>query len=191
MTKSTVYKIAAATLMSALFLSVGHANSEVVQSSETAPPTPPLTPVYTVVKCNDGDTCRLRSADNTQVKVRLIGIDSPEHGKKRGKKRTDAQPGALESKEFLNSLIAGKNVLLKSYGLDMYGRNLAEILFNNESVNLRMVKEGWAEVYRGKAPAGFDLAPYTEAESLAKQTKKGIWAMPGYESPKSWRKKNK
>lgn len=193
MKKSTKFKILSATLTLALIPALSLGVESGLQSSATspAPAAAALTPVYTVIKCNDGDTCRLRAIDNTQIKVRLVGIDSPEHGKKRGKKKTEGQPGAAEAKEFLNSLIAGKQVLLKSYGVDMYQRNLVEILFNNESVNLRMVTEGWAEVYRGRAPSGFDLAPYNHAELQAKRTKKGIWALTGYESPKAWRRKNK
>lgn len=186
MKKSTVFKgITSFFLTTSLTSAVG---AEPPSASTTPMP---LTPIYTVLRCNDGDTCRLKATDNTQVKVRLIGIDAPEHGKKRGKKKTDGQPGAPEAKEFLNGLVAGKSVLLKSYGVDMYGRNLAEIVYNNESVNLRMVSEGWAEVYRGKAPKTFDITPYLKAEEQAKQSKKGVWALPGYESPKSWRKKNK
>jgi endonuclease YncB( thermonuclease family) len=190
--KSTKFKFAALAIISTMVWGLGYGADNNAQSLSTPSSTSErLTPVYTVIKCNDGDTCKLKASDNTQVKVRLIGIDSPENAKKRGKKKTNGQPGAIEAKEFLNSLVAGKNVLLKSYGVDMYGRNLAEILFNNESVNLRMVTEGWAEVYRGKAPTGFDLTPFNEAELQAKQTKKGIWSFPDYESPKIWRKKNK
>ncbi len=194
MKKLTTFKIIAAALVSTIIsagLGLRAESTEPTPESSVASPSTALTPVYTVIKCNDGDTCRLKAADNTQVKVRLIGIDSPENGKKRGKNKTKGQPGALEAKEFLNALIAGKNVLLKTYGVDMYGRNLAEILFNNESVNLRMVTEGWAEVYRGKAPSGFDLTPFNQAELQAKQSKKGIWSFSDYESPKAWRKKNK
>lgn len=151
----------------------------------------PAMPSYMVVACNDGDTCRLKSADNTQIKVRLIGIDAPEHGKKRGKKKSEGQPGAEEAKAFLNSTIVGKTVTLRTYGSDMYGRNLAEIIIDNEPANLKMVKEGWAEVYKGKAPREFDVSIYQSAESEARKNKKGIWALPNYESPKEWRKKNK
>lgn len=190
MKKSINFNLAAAGFIG-LLASTGYGTESAMPQNSSTASQPMLTPVYTVIKCNDGDTCRLRAADNTQVKVRLIGIDSPENGKKRGKKKVEGQPGASESKEFLNALIAGKGVLLKSYGVDMYGRNLAEIVFNDESVNLKMVSEGWAEVYRGKAPTGFNISPYIQAEDRAKQSKKGIWAMPGYESPKAWRKKNK
>ena len=148
-------------------------------------------PVYTVVACNDGDTCRLKSSDNTQVKVRLVGIDAPESGKKRGKKKKEGQPGSDDAKGYLNNLVVGKNVTLRSYGTDMYGRNLAEIIINAESANLKMVKEGWAEVYRGKAPSQFDISMYQSAENEARKNKKGIWGLPNYESPKEWRKKQR
>ncbi|MEN9530332.1 MAG: hypothetical protein RI932_2205 [Pseudomonadota bacterium] len=147
-------------------------------------------PTYTVVACNDGDTCRLKSADNTQIKVRLAGIDAPEMSKKRGKKKGEGQPGGEDAKAFLNNLVVGKTVLLRSYGVDMYGRNLAEIIINNESANLKMVSEGWAEVYRGKKSGGLNIALFETAEQDARKAKKGIWALPGYESPKDWRKKH-
>ncbi|MEY3901601.1 MAG: hypothetical protein RL189_907 [Pseudomonadota bacterium] len=148
-------------------------------------------PTYTVISCNDGDTCRLRASDNTQVKVRLVGIDAPETGKKNRKKQKEGQSGGLEAKEFLNSLVVGKTVTLRSYGADHYGRNLAEIMVNNEPANLRMVAEGWAEVYRGRPPQGFDLSRYKTAQEEAVKNKKGIWSLQNYESPKDFRKRNK
>lgn len=148
-------------------------------------------PTYTVISCNDGDTCRLKSSDNTQVKVRLVGIDAPETGKKNRKKQKEGQAGGIEAKEFLNTLVVGKTVTLRSYGADHYGRNLAEIMVNNEPANLRMVAEGWAEVYRGKPPQGFDLSRYKAAQEEAVKNKKGIWSLQNYESPKDFRKRNK
>jgi endonuclease YncB( thermonuclease family) len=150
-----------------------------------------LMPTYTVVACNDGDTCRLKAADNTQIKVRLVGIDAPEMGKKSKKKKKEGQSGGKEAKEFLNNLVVGKVVTLKSYGADAYGRNLAEIMLNKESANLKMVSEGWAEVYRGRPPRGLDLTAYQTAESDAQKNKKGIWSLTDYESPKEFRKKNR
>jgi endonuclease YncB( thermonuclease family) len=151
----------------------------------------PAMPVYTVVSCNDGDTCKLRSPDNTQIKVRLAGIDAPEMGKKSKKKKKEGQSGGKEAKDFLNSLVVGKTVTLKSYGTDAYGRNLAEIIINNQSANLKMVAEGWAEVYRGKGPRGFDVTTYQAAQADAMRNKKGVWSLSDYESPKEFRKKNR
>lgn len=148
-------------------------------------------PTYTVVSCNDGDTCKLKAPDNAQIKVRLVGIDAPESAMNRGKKKKEGQPGAQEAKSYLNTLLVGKTVTLRGYGTDMYGRNLAEIVINNESANLKMVTEGWAEVYRGKAPTNLDINSFESAENEARKAKRGIWSMPGYESPKSWRKRQR
>lgn len=148
-------------------------------------------PTYLVVACNDGDTCRLKASDNTQIKVRLVGIDAPEMGKKSKKKKKDGQAGGQEAKDFLNKLVVGKTVTLRSYGADAYGRNLAEIIIDNQPANLKMVSEGLAEVYRGKPPRGFDLMPYQTAQDEAMKSKKGIWGMQDYESPKEFRKRTK
>ncbi len=59
-------------------------------------------------------------------------------------------------------------------------------------VNLLMVQEGLAEVYRGRPPRGFDIKPYQEAETQAKMRIAGIWTlMDEYISPKDWRKMKK
>lgn len=185
----TKARISAALLISA-FINLTPWSALLAQTANSTPSNV-ASPSYTVVACNDGDTCRLKAADNMQVKVRLIGIDAPESGKKKGKKKKDGQAGSEDAKNYLNSLVVGKSVTLRSYGTDMYGRNLAEIIVNNESANLKMIKEGWAEVYRGKTPTQFNVSIYQSAESEAKKNKKGIWALPNYESPKDWRKKQR
>ncbi len=55
-----------------------------------------------------------------------------------------------------------------------------------------MVKEGYAEVYRGKTPDGFDLSQYKSAENKARQAKKGIGIQgENFISPFVWRRMNK
>lgn len=69
--------------------------SSPVRGSET-----PAMPKYTVVACNDGDTCRLKSADNTQIKVRMVGIDAPEMGKNQRKRKRKVRQEAQKLKSF-------------------------------------------------------------------------------------------
>ena len=143
--------------------------------------------LYTVVSCNDGDTCRLTTPDNITIKVRLVGIDAPEF---KGKKKNN-QPMSEESKNFLNNLVKGKKVKLNSYGTDGFNRNLAELLVDDKIANLELVKSGLAEVYRGRPPKGFSLKNYELAEKEAKDEKKGVWSLSNYQSPKDFRKKNR
>ncbi len=142
---------------------------------------------YLVVNCHDGDTCRLQSKDNISIKVRLIGIDAPEvtFRKKEG------QPFGKESKEFINQMIKGKEVTIKNYGLDIYGRNLAEIYYSNETVNIKMVENGFAEVYKSRKDQGINYAPYDKAQEHAQKLHKGIWTLKNYQSPSLWRQAHK
>jgi len=89
-------------------------------------------------------------------------------------------------------LILDKTVDVKGYGLGPYGRVLGVASVDGLNVNLLMVQEGLAEVYRGRPPLGFDITPYQEAETQAKIRIVGVWAlMDQYVSPKDWRKMKK
>ena len=60
------------------------------------------------------------------------------------------------------------------------------------NVNVKVVRNGYAEVYRGKPAAGFEPAPYRRAEAQAKSGKLNIWSLgDDYISPKEWRRGNK
>jgi micrococcal nuclease len=60
------------------------------------------------------------------------------------------------------------------------------------NVNLEMVKNGLAEVYRGRPAKGFDNGPYLKAEASARETKINMWSLGDkYISSKEWRTKNK
>lgn len=47
------------------------------------------------------------------------------------------------------------------------------------NVNLEMVKNGLAEVYRGRPAKGFDNGPYPKAEASAREAKVNIWSKSG------------
>ncbi|MHC4292344.1 MAG: thermonuclease family protein [Planctomycetota bacterium] len=82
-----------------------------------------------------------------------------------------------------------KSVEVKSYGTDRYGRTLGVVFVSGKDMNLEMVKAGLAEVYRGKPADGLNLKPYWDAETGAKKTGIGMWALGDkYISPKEWRR---
>ena len=56
-------------------------------------------------------------------------------------------------------------------------------------MNLEMVKEGLAEVYKGRLAPGFDNRLYWDAEQEARKNKRGKWSLwDKHISPKDWRK---
>ena len=150
-------------------------------------------PIYTVLSCNDGDTCRLKGTDDVTLKVRLVGIDAPEFGGgKPGKgRKKQGQPFSAQSKDKLNALVQGKQVSLNTLGIDIYNRNLAEILVEGQNVNLELVRGGFAEMYKGKPPKGLDVGAYAKAEAEARAAKRGVWSLDAYESPKDFRRRTK
>jgi endonuclease YncB( thermonuclease family) len=148
-------------------------------------PTVSLAGQFKVTRVYDGDTVKAEGHD-IEIKVRLVGIDTPETSKK---KRQPGQPYSQKAKEYLAGLILNKTVDIKGYGMGPYNRILGVIYLDGKNINLEMVKAGLAEVYRGIAPHKFNLLPYWQAEKKAKDDMKGMWSLGDkYVSPKVWRK---
>ncbi len=142
--------------------------------------------LYKVVKIFDGDTIKVKGFDLT-FKIRLVGIDCPETGFKEQK----TQPYSQKAKQYLISLLDNKRIAIKTYGIDAYNRQLAEIFYDNKNINLEMIKAGLAEVYKGKRPTNFDSQTYLKEEAYARQAGKGMWRQGNfYKSPRQWRKEN-
>ena len=125
-----------------------------------------------VVGVTDGDSLTLL-VDQTQYKIRLIGIDAPEKN----------QPYGNRAKQELSAKVFGKEVRVVSKGQDKYRRTLGVVEIEGRDVNLEMVKEGWAWSYRSK--------PYAEAEQEARKARVGLWADPNPIPPWEWRTRSK
>lgn len=132
----------------------------------------------------DGDTVTVLDGNNTQHRIRLLGIDAPEK----------AQAFGQESKKHLSDLIFRRTVLVQSYGLDPYGRTLGKILViqNNQPVdaNLEQVRAGlawWYEAFR-RSQSLEDQRLYRAAELSARRDRVGLWAAPSPTPPWDYRK---
>lgn len=122
----------------------------------------------TVVSVGDGDTLRVRALGRTTT-IRLGCIDAPE---------TSQQPFGERSTFRLKQLLPlGKAVQVRAISRDRYGRTVAELYVGKQSVNLQMIKEGQAVVYRqylNGCTATKDQ--YLQAETQAKQKRLGFWS---------------
>lgn len=92
-----------------------------------------------MVSVGDGDTLRAKIGDEIQT-IRMICIDAPETGQ-----RPWGQQPANRLKQLLP---LGQAISLRTIEKDRYNRTVAEVYKNNQSVNLQMVKESHADVYR-------------------------------------------
>lgn len=131
-----------------------------------------------VVKVIDGDTVDILTAKNHKIRVRLFAIDAPERG----------QAYVNKSRQFLASLIAGKNVLVKENQKDVYNRTLGTIFYNDVNINAKMVENGYAWAYRFKNKATDEsMIPL---ETAAKQARLGLWQDKNPVAPWDFRRKN-
>ena len=121
--------------------------------------------------------------------IRLVGIDTPVKSRK---KNEPGQPFSQKATKFLAGLVLDQDVAIEDYGKDRYGRILGVVYLNQTNVNLEQVRNGYAEVYRGRPATGFDNGPYLLAEAQAKAEKLNIWSLgENYVSPREWRRRIK
>ncbi|MEZ5344825.1 MAG: thermonuclease family protein [Pyrinomonadaceae bacterium] len=133
-----------------------------------------LRPVQTaqtseVVGVSDGDTITvLDRATQKRQKVRLATIDAPEFN----------QPFGARSKQSLSDLVYKKNVTLRSFGSDKYGRTIAEVFVDGKNINVEQIRRGFAWHYKfhEKQQTPAERLIYSKAQEFAKQNRLGLWA---------------
>ena len=91
-----------------------------------------------IASCYDGDTCRT----NTEERIRLACIDTPEL---RGK-RANPKP-ATAARDYLRSLVVGREVGIRRITTDRYDRTVAELFVDGTNVQQKLVASGHAEIY--------------------------------------------
>ncbi len=133
-----------------------------------------------VVSIADGDTLTLLDATNTQHKIRLAGIDSPEK----------SQPFGQVCKKSLSDLAYDHVASVESTKLDRYGRVIGKVLVNGQDVNLEQVRRGCGWHYKKYQNEQIldDRLIYNAAEESARASKVGLWADHEPVPPWEWRK---
>lgn len=132
--------------------------------------------VSEVIGILDGDTIDVLHNHQAE-RIRLKGIDCPEKGQAYG----------LRAKQATSERIFGKEVTLKTFGKDRYGRTIADILLPDEAnLNQALVKDGWCWWYRKFAPGDMVLEGL---EIEAREARKGLWVDPHPVPPWEWRKR--
>ena len=130
-----------------------------------------ITDIATVT---DGDSLILNGE-----KIRLWGIDAPELNQTCAKAGTTWACGE-EAKTALTSLVTDKPVTCQTEDIDRYNRIVAECFIGNQSINARLVKNGWAIAYRRYSMA------FVDEEKTAQQKEVGIWSGT-FTQPWEWR----
>lgn len=133
-----------------------------------------------VVGITDGDTITVLDGQQTQHKVRLMGIDCPEK----------AQPFGQNAKESLSDIVFGRTVNVEWQKLDRYGRIVGKVLVSGQDANLEQVGRGLAWHYKkyDREQEPLDRSTYSQAEIDARMSNRGLWSDPEPIPPWDWRK---
>jgi micrococcal nuclease len=130
----------------------------------------------TVVRVIDGDTLVIQGVDQKDVRVRLLGIDTPEsvHPTK------PVECFGKEASQFLKEMVEGKRVRLLSDvsqdATDRYGRVLAYVFLEDGThVNEQLLQQGYAYEYMYRDAYTYRDV-FVEAERDAKDVGRGLWA---------------
>ena len=118
----------------------------------------------TVTRVVDGDTLVVQLSTGP-IRVRLYGIDAPEHN----------QPGGRESAAALTSLVSGERVELEPINQDRYSRMVARVVRGQLDVNAEMIRRGDAWVYRHYLRR--EDRGWCSLESEARKAHRGLWAV--------------
>ena len=133
-----------------------------------------------VVRVIDGDTIDVLDDAFQKTRIRFHGIDAPENG----------QPYFQKSKEFLASLVAGKDVSIKHISFDRNKRRVGVVSLPGDAdltINAQIVKAGFAWVDQRFTSDSTLLA----LQSKARKDKLGLWADPSPMPPWEFRKLKK
>lgn len=127
-----------------------------------------------VVHIADGDTLTLLDASNVQHRIRLYGIDAPEHNQAFGTK----------AKAALAGKVAGREVEVENTATDRYGRIVGKVYLDGRLINEEMVADGWAWDY-----VQYDRQhEFAAAESAARIARRGLWSDSAPTPPWEFRK---
>lgn len=143
--------------------------SNYLSQTKAVSQTIPIPVTYLVTRVIDGDTFEIDGG----VKVRLIGVDTPELNGGKSK----IQCYALEAKNKISSLILNKFVVLEKdvSETDKYGRLLRYVYLDGSLVNDQLVKEGYARIATF-APDVKHSDRFVLSEREARDENVGLWS---------------
>lgn len=147
-------------------------SDDAVQSSALHPP-PSLGNVFRVAQVIDGDTIDVFTDGDQSVRVRLIGIDTPETVDE----RKPVQCYGPEASARMKELLTGTSVILEvkpDEDKDEYGRLLRYIVLDGRDIGAQMLEEGYARslCYAFPHPR---CGEYDALERQARNAKRGRW----------------
>jgi len=117
-----------------------------------------------VLEVLDGDTLLL----DGKARLRLRQVDAPELENCYGQ----------ESKDYLESLVKGKKIIIQEKILDQRGRAMALVYLGKDLINLKVVEGGFGRYHSDKTPQAENLK---SAGIYAKENQLGLYSPQCYQ----------
>ncbi len=134
--------------------------------------------LVTLNKCVDGDTAWV-NYENTKIKIRFLGIDTPESTNKKEKY------GDVASEFTCNHLMNAQNLMIEydenSEKEDLYKRQLVWVFIDDELLQTKIIKNGLGKVAYIYGDYKYVNNLY-EAEEYARKNHLKIWEKENKES---------
>jgi endonuclease YncB( thermonuclease family) len=128
-----------------------------------------------VTRVLDGDTIEVRQGRAVE-KIRLYGIDAPEKD----------QPYGARASRFLRKQVLRQQVEIRPVARDRYGRTVALVLRDGQSVNRLLLQRGYAWVYKRYCRKQI-CRQWQREQAVARQVGRGLWAADDPMPPWEWR----
>ncbi len=155
--------------------------ADAVATSTSATSTLPLPKdTYPVVKVIDGDTLDVLR-EGKSVRLRLIGLDTPETVDPRKPVQCFAKEASGKAKQILSGVDVRLEYDASQGTYDKYGRTLAYVFVPANSkqegilFNEYMIAEGYGHEYTYNLPYKYQKE-FRAAEQKAREEKRGLWA---------------
>jgi len=146
--------------------------TSVANSTLASPPDLPSAPVVRVV---DGDTVDV-NLDGQVVRLRLIGIDTPEIVDPRTSIQCFGREASAKAHELLDRQTVTVEADTTQDDVDRYGRLLRYIwLPDGRLFNQEMIDQGYAFEYTYRVPYKYQ-AEFKQAERDAREQQRGLWS---------------
>jgi len=123
----------------------------------------------TLARCVDGDTAHFYLHDGTYVKIRFLGIDTPES-------TMEEDPWGLAASRFTKQILQNaSSIVLEAEGnrKDIYGRYLAFVWADGVLVNLSVVQNAYSNSKLSSSSKYYDA--FYDTELVIGQTGRRVW----------------
>ncbi len=162
-------------------ITVAHLTAALLAGCGPVSDAEPVSTNATVIKAVDGDTIDVNSDSRGRLRIRIVGLDTPETVRK----GWSVGCHGPEASSYAKATLTGQRVALvidpTQDATDRYGRTLAGVLLSNgTNYAVEAVRQGHGRAYIYGHKPSIWANEIAAAEDLAHREGQGLWGAPCY-----------